>query len=143
MLFLFTLFLIIDYSTLQIDEMDEDLDELIQSSDDLTDTLRGLLTNDNFEDVSSDESEEVNDQNLEDEGLPSHTFEVKDTIVKSGKRKGTNATRVSLIIENYIFRKRRELESGHVTMLHSPVTCVRLTGGLSRPWLFILTVSIT
>ena len=95
--------------------MDEDLDELIQSSDDLTDTLRGLLTNDNFEDVSSDESEEVNDQNSEDEGLPSHTFEVKDTIVKSGKRKGTNATRVSLIIENYIFRKRRELESGHVT----------------------------
>ena len=95
--------------------MEEDLDELILSSDDLTDTLKSLLTNDNFEDVSSDESEEVNDQNSEDEGLPSHTFEVKDTIVKSGKRKGTNATRVSLIIENYIFRKRRELKSGHVT----------------------------
>ena len=68
----------------------------------------GLLTNDNFEDVSSDESEEVNDQNSEDEGLPSHTFEVKDTIVKSGKRKGTNAARVSLYVGHKYFSTNEE-----------------------------------
>ena len=86
--------------------MESDLDELNVSSD-MTETLRTLLTNDNFEELSDDdESEgqksdansggEKSDSDEESEALPDHVFDIQESITKSGKKKGTSVTRVSL-----------------------------------------------
>ena len=82
--------------------MDSDLDELILSSD-MTETLRGLLTRP--DDPDDDEAKSDSDDESE-ATLPDHEFDIKETIIKSGKKKGT---RVSLSIGNYMFRRRREL----------------------------------
>ena len=71
--------------------------------------LPGCLTDANSEDFS-DEEEEIN----EVVPLPDHHFEIKKCFWKSGPRKGEEKIQVSLIIDNYTFRRRRE-KNGHVT----------------------------
>ena len=75
----------------------------------MTETLRGLLTRP--DDPDDDEAKSDSDDESE-ATLPDHEFDIKETIIKSGKKKGT---RVSLSIGNYMFRRRRELQSGRVT----------------------------
>ena len=85
-------------------------------TEELSETLRGLLTNDDFgelSDVDDDEEEQelpatVSDDE-EDDVIPQHYFEVKNTVVKSGAKKGQSSVKVSLVIGNNTFRKRKEL----------------------------------
>ena len=49
---------------------------------------------------------------VEDEGIPEHEFEIKTTEGKFGKMKGVAREKVSLLLGNYIFRKRRQLKNG-------------------------------
>ena len=84
--------------------------------EELGETLRGLLTDDNFGELSdaSDAEEELLDDEVpeheeEDDEMPEHHFEVKQTVVKSGAKKGQSSVKVSLVIGNNTFRKRKEI----------------------------------
>ena len=50
----------------------------------------------------------------EEEGIPEHEFETKTTEGKFGRMKGVTREKVSLLIGNYIFRRRRTLKDGSV-----------------------------
>ena len=50
----------------------------------------------------------------EEDGIPEHEFEIKTTEGKLGRMKGVPRVKVSLVIENYIFRKRRIMKNGLV-----------------------------
>ena len=92
--------------------MDSDLDELILSSD-MTETLRGLLTRPVIIlDSSLKQNLTVTTSLKLLFQIMNLTSRIKETIIKSGKKKGTT---VSLSIGNYIFRRQRELKSGRVT----------------------------
>ena len=67
--------------------------------------------------VSDDEEEdeeEIEEPESEPLPLPDHHFEFKKSVCKSGPKKGEEQNKVSLIIENHTFRRRRE-KNGHVT----------------------------
>ena len=51
----------------------------------------------------------------QEEGIPDHEFDIKITEGKSGRMKGVTRQKVSLIIGNHIFRKRRVEKSGFVS----------------------------
>ena len=51
----------------------------------------------------------------QEEGIPDHEFDIKITEGKSGRMKGVTRQKVSLIIGNHIFRKRRVEKSGLVS----------------------------
>ena len=48
----------------------------------------------------------------QEEGIPDHEFEIKTTEGKSGRMKGVTREKVSLLIGNHVFRKRRIEKSG-------------------------------
>lgn len=59
-----------------------------------------------------EEPAEVSQYNPEEETIPEHEFEIKTTIGMAGAMKGKTREKVSLIIENYIFRKRYTNKNG-------------------------------
>ena len=50
----------------------------------------------------------------EEDGIPEHEFEIKTTEGKTGKMKGVSRVKVSLVIGNHIFRKRKIEKNGLV-----------------------------
>ena len=62
--------------------------------------------------LSELEREELEDE--EEDSIPQHEFDVKITQGKFGKMKGVTREKVSLMIGNHIFRKRRQLKNGSV-----------------------------
>ena len=61
-----------------------------------------------------EEHAEVSQYNPEEETIPEHEFEIKTTIGMAGAMKGKTREKVSLIIENYIFRKRYTNKNGTI-----------------------------
>ena len=61
-----------------------------------------------------EEPAEVSQYNPEEETIPEHEFEIKTTIGMAGAMKGKTREKVSLIIENYIFRKRYTNKNGTI-----------------------------
>ena len=53
-------------------------------------------------------------EELEEDGIPEHEFEIKTTEGKSGKMKGVTRVKVTLLIGNHIFRKRKIEKDGLV-----------------------------
>ena len=51
----------------------------------------------------------------QEEGIPDHEFEIKTTEGKLGRMKGVTREKVSLLIGNHVFRKRRIEKSGLVS----------------------------
>ena len=64
-------------------------------------------------DISSPRAPEEEDD-VEENSIPQHEFEVKKTQGKLGKMKGVTREKVSLMIGNHIFRRRRQLKNGSV-----------------------------
>ena len=58
--------------------------------------------------------EDPEDEDEEEEGIPEHEFEIKTTEGKFGKMKGVAREKVSLLLGNYIFHKRRQLKNGSI-----------------------------
>ena len=59
------------------------------------------------DDVQEEERGDEDDE--EEEGsIPEHEFEIKTTEGKTGSKKGVIREKVSLVIGNHIFRKRRK-----------------------------------
>ena len=56
------------------------------------------------DDVEEDDPE---DNDEEEDSIPEHHFDVKTTEGKTGSKKGVIREKVSLVIGNHIFRKRR------------------------------------
>ena len=64
-------------------------------------------------DISSPRAPEEEDDE-EENSIPQHEFDVKKTQGKLGKMKGVAREKVSLMIGNHIFRRRRQLKNGSV-----------------------------
>ena len=62
--------------------------------------------------VQCEDPEEEDEE--EEEGIPEHEFEIKTTEGKFGKMKGVAREKVSLLLGNYIFHKRRQLKNGSI-----------------------------
>ena len=81
----------------------------------LTEELRCLLSDDNFEEESSANVEEEDSSDVDVEpALPDHKFEIRTITGKTGAMQGKITTKVSLIIKSHIFRKRKVHKSGVV-----------------------------
>ena len=60
------------------------------------------------------EDEEEDEDGEEEDSIPEHEFDIKTTEGKFGKMKGVTREKVSLLLGNYIFCKRRQLKNGSI-----------------------------